>query len=85
MLQNKMRSNWLTNLKYFQAISFVTVAWVVTVSSADAQVADENGIYINKRPLKDWSKRFSEEVISKRIDLELSIYGFHFGNAWVGK
>lgn len=56
------------NLRFLSAAIFVTVGSLFTLVSVNAQEADENGLYINKRPLKDWSRRFSEAVSSKKVD-----------------
>jgi len=37
--------------------------------SATAQVQDKAGVYVNKRPLKDWSANFTSAVNSKEVDI----------------
>ena len=63
-----MGLNRRQNLRFLSAAIFVTVGSFITLVSVSAQEADENGLYINKRPLKDWSMRFSEAVSSKKVD-----------------
>jgi hypothetical protein len=56
-------------VKIIPTALFIAVGWTCLVASASAQTEDQNGIYVNKRPLKDWSKKFAEVVSSKNVDL----------------
>jgi hypothetical protein len=56
--------------RIFIRCGFAACLGLILVVTTDAQEADQNGIYVNKRPLKDWSKRFTQAVALKEINLD---------------